>query len=334
MTQPVVRQYNVHDVGLEVAADDARLIECVEAVLCPFAVSCDAGDAQYRVTLRYGLPPATDMSGQQLLWQGKLFCEIDSMCYAAGRRLTILLPQRARVCLDLDRRQCEVIVRPDSVQYLPFCFVMQMLCEFLGEQNHHVMHAACLAVPGSQQHRAILLAGVSGAGKSTTSLALAHAGLPLLADDAAFLVQRNLAGEKTLRIWGLPRPCKVHRKTFEMLDWLKSVERRPIMDTDEFSVAMNRLPSGDSRWELAPGLVVLVGPRNLRQHQLRELSRLDAISELTHQNVRTMRGRVVERAGRSFEAFSQLVIASRVFHLSVGPDLDSLPPLLLALMET
>lgn len=331
--QPVMRQYDVHGVGIRVDAEDVRLLESVDIVLFPFVVFSLGDHVDYRVAIRYGTPPGVTEWGQaDPLWRSRIFDDAECFSFGDSNQYVIHIPHRLLVRMDLAARRCDVTVRQDSVKYLAFCFVIQMLCEFLGERDHHVLHAACLAVPGPRQ-QCILLSGVSGAGKSTTSLALARDGLPILADDAVFLVQRHVDGRSVQRLWGLPRPCKVHRNTIEMLDWLKTTERRQIPDSEEFSVAMHQLPAGDSRMEFAPGLVLLMGPRNHYRHQIHELDKLKAITEMTRLNVRTLRGRVMERAGRDFEAVSQLALTSRIFQLSVGPDLKTLKPLLMEKLE-
>jgi hypothetical protein len=58
------------------------------------------------------------------------------------------------------------------------------LMELLERRGLFSLHAACLA---SSDGRGVLLAGTTGAGKSTLALALAMAGMSLLADDVVFL---------------------------------------------------------------------------------------------------------------------------------------------------
>ncbi|MBM3860521.1 MAG: hypothetical protein FJ395_12840 [Verrucomicrobia bacterium] len=325
----VKRHYDVHGVRLDVAAENSVLADSLEGVLHPFLLPSNNGGAD-RLLIRYGTPPGDDeLQGMKLLWRGEFPVGVPMEWYAEGRTRSIRLPGNVWARLDLPRRVCDIVVQPGAEWCLRTGCVSQVLCELLGEADHHVLHSACLAAGRDGQRRAVLLAGVSGAGKTTTALALAHAGLPLLTDDAAFLVRRDGA----VRVWGLPRPCKVHRQTMAMMDWLKNIESRPTSDGQEFVMPLNRLSTADPRWELAPGLVVLIEPRNDTAHRLQEMNKVDALTELTRQNVHAMGGHAVERAGQSFQTIGALITASRVLRLSVGPGLDTLCDLLLAQLE-
>lgn len=75
--------------------------------------------------------------------------------------------------------------------------------------RHHGLfhlHAAALEEPGG---RRVLVAGTSGAGKTTLTLALAAAGFAPLADDAVLVSQRGRAAT----IVGLPRPFHLGPRT-------------------------------------------------------------------------------------------------------------------------
>src|SRR5262249_37526302 len=61
------------------------------------------------------------------------------------------------------------------------------LMEGFKRHERFALHAGCLARDG----RAVLLAGTTGAGKSTLSLALARFGLDYLSDDLIFLGRRQ-----------------------------------------------------------------------------------------------------------------------------------------------
>jgi hypothetical protein len=63
------------------------------------------------------------------------------------------------------------------------------------------VHCACVVKDGS----GLLLGGESGAGKSTTALALCRNGFSYLSDDCTYLSRSG----KGLRAWGLPTPVKL-----------------------------------------------------------------------------------------------------------------------------
>jgi hypothetical protein len=76
----------------------------------------------------------------------------------------------------------------------------------LRHQGLFHLHAAALEEPGG---RRVLVAGTSGAGKTTLALALAAAGLTPLGDDAVLLGARDGAP----RVIGFPRPFHVGART-------------------------------------------------------------------------------------------------------------------------
>ncbi|MDQ0304223.1 hypothetical protein [Ancylobacter polymorphus] len=91
-------------------------------------------------------------------------------------------------------------------------FMMSAALDSVGQQ---LVHAAALVRPGGTG--AILLAAPSGAGKTTTALALAQQGFGLMSDDGAVLCP----GAGGVGVWGLPRRPKVHRATAALLPSLE-----------------------------------------------------------------------------------------------------------------
>jgi hypothetical protein len=63
------------------------------------------------------------------------------------------------------------------------------------------LHCACVVKDGS----GLLLAGESGAGKSTSALSLSLSGFSYLSDDCTYLSRTNTG----IRAWGLPTPVKL-----------------------------------------------------------------------------------------------------------------------------
>ena len=62
----------------------------------------------------------------------------------------------------------------------------------------------------------VMIIGQSGAGKTTSALALCAAGFGLCSDD---LIICRVVGDQVVG-WGLPRSLKVHRRTAGMLPWV------------------------------------------------------------------------------------------------------------------
>ena len=125
-----------------------------------------------------------------------------------------------------------------------------------------LIHAACIESASGT----VLLHAPSGAGKTTTALALAIAGLPLQSDDTSIL---HIADD-AVHAEGLPRDPRLHRRSVEMLPDLAAGldgER----DRDD-----GRWDANDERFirrERLPGLFVAPQPRPI--HAFVSLERTD-----------------------------------------------------------
>jgi hypothetical protein len=184
-----------------------------------------------------------------------------------------------------------------------------------------VVHAASL----SADDRAVLLAGPSGAGKTTTALALARSGMRLMADDASFVGRDGLAASsKTLAVWGLPRPCRVHKKTLAMMPWLDGIPRRRALLDAEFLIDVTTLSPNYIPRKAKPGLILFLDRRNRQGHRLRPVDKVTALIRLARENLRVISPAAHGPAGRTFEMLAELVEQSDTFALSVGPRLDTL----------
>ena len=310
--------YRIHGVVIQVAVPAGPLAETVAALLGHFRVA-DHPAAAYHITIRLGEPPTTT--------DGLLL--VERHVHASGRETRHYADTHCRQAhiaglawhrLDLRQRTAEIVLRPGEEWCLEPGSLTLLLCEILAHEHQHVFHAATLVGETKTGPRAIILAGPSGVGKTTTALALARAGLPFLTDDATFLVRRQGA----LRVWGFPRPLKVHRQTRALLPWLATLEPAPHWRHDEHLLYPRRFTTADFHQELRPGLLVLLEPRNPHDHRFTPWDRLNALTEMTRQNVRSIGGLALHSAGDSFTAIGDLVTGSQLRRLSVGPNLGAL----------
>lgn len=313
-----VEHYRIHGVTVQIATPPGALADAVAALLSPFVVASNSAPACC-FTIRHGEPPTADdgllLVERTALPSGREICH-----FADAHRRISHVAGLAWHRLDLRQGKAEIVVRPGEEWALESGSLTPLLCDVLAQEQHHVFHAATLVGQTQAGPRAIILAGVSGVGKTTTALALARAGLTLLADDATFLIRRNGA----LKVWGFPRPCKVHRRTLALLDWLGELEPDPRWHHDEFLLAPQRVSPAAPDCEVSPGLLVLLQSRNDQGHRFEEWSQLEAMTEMTRQNVRAMRGMALQSAGDCFAAVGDLVTGCRTLRLSIGPDLPSL----------
>lgn len=316
-----MREYNLHGMRLRVEANGRLLGEAVDGIIGPF-VADGPGEVDFIVTLNYAESPCADEGERlRLLWRGTGPGGMETVIYESQNVLATELPGLAFVRVDVSRGRADIAVKPGEESCLNHGCITPVLCEFLNHAGQHVIHAASLAAAAPKGERAVMLAGDSGAGKTTAALALAGASMRLMTDDASFV---SAAGGERLMVWGLPRPCKVHRHTLELLPWLADLPHAPTRSDGEVLIELASLPGTDPKRKAAPGLVFLLAGRNDREHIFTGLDKVEAVAELSRQNVRTMGPAGLERARGSFAGVTALVRQSRCYRLSVGPQLDGL----------
>ena len=160
------------------------------------------------MTLDYGQTPTKTDPELHDFWTGTLPDGTRMVCRSGPNRRQVEMPDHVRADIDLAARIARFVVNPNiKTGLLETCF-LPLLCDCLGLTGHYVIHAASLFVQVGGQRRALIVSGMSGAGKTTLALALAGAGLGMLADDMT-LYQAATANQPG-QIWGIRTRCKVH----------------------------------------------------------------------------------------------------------------------------
>ena len=324
--------YNVQGMLLSVEAQDSSLLGHVDAVLAPFALP-QVRAGKFFLGLGYADAEqiGQNVESLELIWEGLLPAGLPA-CYYAGKDVQqILLPRRARVHINTRKGQATISVVPGSEECLDYGCITPVLAEFLGQLNQHILHAASLYLKHDGKQHAVLLMGPSGSGKTTTALVLARAGMHLMADDVSFVAPAK-ENSRRLAVWGLPRPCKVHKNTLAMLPHLADLPRRTSLRTDKYLTDITAIGAAYLAAAASPDLILFLGERNTHAHHLEPMDKVPSLTELTRHNLRAAHSSLYGRAAKAFSTFGQLVIQSRSYSLSIGPDLDSLNPLIRSLL--
>lgn len=331
---PQTERFTIGRIPVAVTSDSVRLLGPVQGVLRP--CGADGGVDPFHLCVRYGPEPSgwRDPS-LALFWRGLLRGGIPSEYYTAPGLRVVSVPGRAWGRLDLRRRDLDIVCRPGQEGCVYDGCLTPLLCELLAYHGHFVIHAASLAFEQQDGRAGILLAGASGAGKTTTALALARAGMLLLADDMSF-VECPPPGFGTDRVglWGLQLVCKVHDNTRRLLPWLDTCSARPARVEGETCMDVTNAV-GDSAGVVAdPRLLLLLEPRSRGDHAFRPVGKTEAMIRLTGENVRAYEHGADGPAGGAFRALGRLVAQCDVYRLCVGEPLSTLAGRIRSLLES
>jgi hypothetical protein len=322
--------FDLHGFGLQVVSQDERLAGVVHSLLHPFQTAPSArADFSLSLSIQETPLPPADPS-MEVTWQALLPGGWPIVCRRSGGCRQIEVGGAVRADLHLDEGRAVFCVQTAGLSCLLECLVLA-LCNILGHSGRHVVHAASLFLPVGSKRKAVLLSGSSGAGKTTTALALARAGLCLMTDDATFL-QRSAPGAPP-RVWGLPAPFKVHRATLELLPWLKDLPVYEGRSQEESGLAPAAMNAHVGQAEAEAGLILFLEPRNDREHLLWPIDKKLAVERLTRENVRSPDAAAQSTAGQAFGALVDLVRHSRAYGLSPSPRVESLYELIRPLLE-
>ena len=197
--------YDAHGMRMTVEAQSQSLLDMIDTLLGAY-VGVTGGADGFRVRLDYGQIPAETDPELHDFWKGTLPDGTRMICRNGSQRRQVEMPGQVRADIDLAARVARFVVNPNiKTGLLETCF-LPLLCECLGQAGHYVIHAASLFVQAGGQRRALIVSGMSGAGKTTLALALAGAGLGMLADDVT-LYQAAPATQPG-QIWGYPNPMQ------------------------------------------------------------------------------------------------------------------------------
>jgi hypothetical protein len=193
-----------------------------------------------------------------------------------------------------------------------------------------LVHAAAATLP--DRRSAVLIFGPSGAGKTTTTLALLRGGYGVFCDDVA--VVRKDRGRH--RVWGVPWSFKVHRQTAGLFPWLNGYlpgtwdqyGEQPL--SMESAVELGRIEAAEPCDVAA---VIRLGGRGSGDHALRPLSKNEALVSLSADNLRTAAGGTPHFMQSKFGVLAHLVQESATFELTTGDDMEGLGAFLLGRIE-
>jgi hypothetical protein len=241
--------------------------------------------------------------------------------FVSGDKEWLVVDGVGSVEIDSVTRTARIKVLPRADRGVTSMIAIYAVDAVLSATGQHLLHGAGLMLPSGEG--AVLLFAPSGAGKTTTSIALALDGFGMLTDDA--LVLRT--DRATTAVWGLPRSMKVHWRTVELLPVLEKLlgtvwnaEGEQVLTRRAFS-EIGAIASEPSSPIVA---VLLLGARSEGAHFIGDASKADVLLALAGDNIGISRLGVLPRQVRKMEAVAELVNGVPVGRLHVGKSLNTL----------
>jgi hypothetical protein len=335
----ITATYDVHGAGIRVEAEEEALAWPFEDLLGAFRKNnrsirtraTGRGGGDFLMQLTHGDPVIPDAASVPIIWQGVLPAGEPFVVHAAPGRRILELTGYAMADVDIPGGRARFVVRPRSQGPLTDGCILPALCEALTRADHHIVHAATLIIQRGRQRRAIILSGQSGAGKTTTALALAAAGMEYLTDDMSFITPAS--GRKGLRVWGLPNRLKVLAPTLSLLPWIERFKRGPGRLAGEYSLDCRAVAPDAPRHTAAPGAVCFLDPRNNTEHRIEPMDKVSAIARLARENVRAYETDASGPAGHAFAAMAALLREAPAYRLSLCPRLETLYDVISSLVD-
>jgi hypothetical protein len=259
-----------------------------------------------------------------LTWSGHLLEGAAGHLYETEDTWTVELSGFGHATINYAEKQASIVAKPGSFDAFKYTPITAIVDAALSTQGQRILHAACLGIPNAPS--SILLCAPSGFGKTTTSLALAHGGFSFMADDASVMFK----SDERWMVWGLPNQIKIHRRTAELLPWIGPLpanwnaegEQGVHVDTLRDAFQVRKHPARPLR------AVVMLGERTDGPHDIRPVSRAEALLQIAQDNVSNSPTGVKPWSQSQFSLYADLVRRNPVLQLRVGADLETLAPAL------
>ncbi len=178
---------DLHGVTLAFSSSDAGLLACFEQVYGHLPRPAHPAGSSIWIELHLHPAEAAPLPppGLPPISEGGLVSY-----YGTDNVISIRMPRYALVTVDLNRRQLTGLLTPNCLSvYGAFEDVLMIaLAPIYRRRGWFPLHAFAALAPNG---RAALLAGATGAGKTTTGLALLSAGWKLLSNDSPLLTLRD-----------------------------------------------------------------------------------------------------------------------------------------------
>ena len=319
------RSYSLHHLNLKVRGDQA-VLNALDARLGRFP----AGKTSAAADLVFEFHKFTKLNAHALqlpAGTGRPVLDPGSgrVIYFDGtQQLYIEISGRGQAICDTKSHQVHICYPEEGLAdpwVLSHPFFTISLSEMLKRLGLYAVHAAGLAV-GDQ---GVLIAGHSGAGKTTFALALVRAGFDFLADDTVFLSPRKTG----MQVLAFPDEVDITAQTREFFPELHDLRgvskpnarrKQAICPTNVYDVR--------PCWECTPAVILFPQPGKAERSVITALPKAEALLQLVCNVVRTE-----PRSSQAhLDALAALVKDCRCYRVQTGRDFDHLPDMVRSLL--
>jgi hypothetical protein len=321
----VHRAYDLNGVMLAIAAAEERLAAFLDPILAP--LSCTIPAACDWIASMSPVAEIEPPVGEDRIFEGPLPEGLPAIMIQKGDERVLVVPAHFAMSFQRNARKTEIRFVPGKESGLGGTAAFWLLDNVLAAHGRHLLHGALLVDPTTD--KSIALWAPSGTGKSTTTLALARAGLHLAGDDALVLDASTRAGG----LWAIPRKIKVHRQTAALLPWLGPILANS-WTADEQALdlgALSPLVALATPKPRQAELLIALQPPNNNDHVVAAITKPEALVAIARDNLRTAPGGVDADDAAALAALAGLIARTRVISLSVGPNPSTLSRALLGL---
>jgi hypothetical protein len=253
------------------------------------------------------------------------FGNVQALYFERPQQLYMEAGPHGRMLCDIVTRRA-TIAYPESEEAEPWLLSHLLftvpLAELLKRLGLYMAHAAGVAANG----KGLLIAGESGAGKTTLAIALARAGFAFLADDTLFLSTSN-----GLRALAFPDEIDITPQTAAFFPEL----RRPNQDSvpawrGKRPISPGEVCQAEPCWECKPAIMVFPQPARSPESTLAPMPKDHALLELVCNVLRTE----PRSAQAHLDALAALVKQCRCYRLQTGRDFDKLAVILRGMVNS